>query len=237
MAENKTIAMDPKDIRLEDLERILFGEAPAIFLLETMFRTLLIYLFLLLVIRWLGKRMSGQLSINEMAVMLVLGAIVSVPMQVPGSGLAQGVLLLVCTLTFQRGMSWLGYHSRPFEKVAMGGPVMLVRDGTLELKEMKENRITRQLIFSELRQNGISCLGAVERLYLESSGIFSMYCSPEPQAGLSVYPPGDHGLWTGQDKAEGFLACKNCGETGRYKDGDACGNCGETDWTGAVTGK
>ena len=93
--------MNKDDVKLSEIQRILFGEAPIEFLWETLIRTFLIYAFLLLIIKWLGKRMSGQLSINVMAVMLVLGAIVSVPMQVPESELSQGVLLLVCALSFQ----------------------------------------------------------------------------------------------------------------------------------------
>jgi len=226
--------MNPEEIKLNDFQRILFGEAPEIFLLETLIRTLLIYSFLLLIIRWLGKRMSGQLSINEMAVMLVLGAIVSVPMQVPGSGLAQGVLLLFCTLTFQRGMSWFGYHSAGFEKLYMGKPIMLVRDGVLELAELRDNKITRQMIFSELRQNGVTSLGRVERLYLETSGIFSMYCFKKSRPGLSVFPPSDGLLWKDQPKHESLLACKNCGNIEQVEQDQNCANCNHLEWTKAV---
>lgn len=226
--------MKPSEIKLNDIQRILLGEAPAIFLVETLIRTLLIYTFLLLILRWLGKRMSGQLSINEMAVMLVLGAIVSVPMQVPGSGLAQGVLLLVCTLTFQRGMSYVGYHSQKFEEVAMGKPIILVRDGMLELEELHSNMVTRQLIFSELRHNGVSSLGAVERLYLETSGIFSMYRYEDAKPGLSVYPPEDENIFNKQEKAEDYQSCKNCGFTEKSNQQKNCNRCGENQWTSSV---
>ena len=226
--------MNPEEVKLNDFQRILFGEAPEIFLIETLIRTLLMYLFLLLIIRWLGKRMSGQLSINEMAVMLVLGAIVSVPMQLPGSGLAQGVLLLVCTLTFQRGMSWFGYKSSTFEKLYMGEPIILVRDGVFELAELRRNKITRQMIFSQLRQNGVMSLGCVERLYMETSGIFSIYCFHHAKPGLSVFPPTDHLLWTDQNKHENLMACKNCGYVEEVEAGHKCSNCTHDEWIEAV---
>lgn len=226
--------MNKDDIKLSDIQRILFGEAPIEFLVETFVRTFLIYAFLLLIIKWLGKRMSGQLSINEMAVMLVLGAIVSVPMQVPGSGLVQGVLLLVCTLSFQRGMSWMGFHSKRFEEATMGKTIMLVRDGRFELEVMEENHITRQLIFSELRSNGVSTLGQVERLYLEASGIFSLYKLSNPVPGLSVYPPIDGGLFNEQKKVDHLIACKNCGHVQHQSEIGVCGNCGKNEWSKAV---
>lgn len=94
--------MDKDQIHLSDIYRILFGEAPVQFLLEVLIRTIIIYCILLVVIRLLGKRMSGQLTSIEMAVMLTLGAIVSVPMQDPARGLLQGVLLLALVLIFQK---------------------------------------------------------------------------------------------------------------------------------------
>src|SRR5438874_3764069 len=100
--------MKKDEIHLEDIKRILFGQAPPEFLLETFIRTLIIYIVLLLVIRWLGKRMSGQLTIMEMTVMLTLGAIVAVPMQMPDRGLLQGILILLCVAGLQRGVSLLG---------------------------------------------------------------------------------------------------------------------------------
>jgi uncharacterized membrane protein YcaP (DUF421 family) len=87
--------MNKQDIHLYDLHRILFGDAPTIFILEVLIRTIITYFVLLVITRWLGKRMSGQVSITEMAIMLTLGAIVSVAMQVPESGILMAALVLL----------------------------------------------------------------------------------------------------------------------------------------------
>ena len=79
--------MKKEDIQPWDWQRILFGQAPPEFLIEVFLRTTLIYLALLVVTRALGKRMGGQLSISELAVMVTLGAIVSPAMQIPQLGL------------------------------------------------------------------------------------------------------------------------------------------------------
>ena len=95
--------MKKEEIKPWDWQRIFLGEAPAEFLLEVLIRTIVIYLVLLVVLRLLGKRMDGQLTLTEMAVMITLGAIVSVPMQIPDRGILMGVVALVCALIFQRG--------------------------------------------------------------------------------------------------------------------------------------
>src|ERR1700712_3101807 len=129
--------MKKEDIHLGDLSRLLLGEAPPVFLLEVFIRTLVVYVFLLFILRWLGKRMSGQLTIMELSVMLTLGAIVSASMQLPDHGILAGALLLLCALSFQRGISYLGIISTKFEELTQGKPGMLVKDGILQIKTME----------------------------------------------------------------------------------------------------
>jgi len=74
-------------------------------LLEAALRTLIIYLVLLLAMRLLGKRMNAQLTVAELSVMIMLGGIVSVPMQIPDRGILQGVLVLACIVALFRGIN------------------------------------------------------------------------------------------------------------------------------------
>ena len=101
--------MKKEDIRLGDWHRILIGDAPIEFLVEVFIRTTLIYALLLVVMRLLGKRMNGQLTNLELAVMLTMGAIIAPPMQLPDRGLLSGVLALCCALFFLRGTSLVGF--------------------------------------------------------------------------------------------------------------------------------
>jgi hypothetical protein len=55
--------MNRYKVHLKDVARILFGQAPPVFLLEAFIRTLATYM--LLIVRWLGKRMTGGLTLIE----------------------------------------------------------------------------------------------------------------------------------------------------------------------------
>src|SRR5206468_811332 len=146
---------------------ILFGEAPPVFMLEVFLRTIIVYLGLLVVVRLLGKRMQGQLTITEMAVMLTLGAIVSPAMQIPDKGILMGLLLLLCILIFQRSLTWINFINERIEKLTQGELITLVKDGKLNVEEMKRSRISHQQLFQVLREKSIFNLGDVERVYLE----------------------------------------------------------------------
>jgi uncharacterized membrane protein YcaP (DUF421 family) len=226
--------MKKEDIHLGDLSRLLFGEAPPIFLLEVFIRTLVVYVFLLFILRWLGKRMSGQLTIMELSVMLTLGAIVSASMQLPDHGILEGVFLLLCALSFQRGISYLGVLSSRFEKITQGKAGMLVKDGVLQLAAMKEFRISRQQVFAQLRNQKIYNLGLVDRMYLEASGMYSVFKSEQLKAGLSVMPPDDNSISSMLKERTGMMACRSCGAVKPEKDLNECHKCGCREWAKAI---
>ncbi len=230
--------MKKDEIHLNDLTRILFGQAPPEFMLEVALRTLITYFFLLIMVNLLGKRMSGQLTVMEMAVMLTLGAIVSVPMQTPDRGILQGVVLLLCAVGFQRGISYLGYRSHLIENITQGKPSLLVSNGVLELGQLREERISKQQLFAELRTKGIFNLGAVDRIYLEACGLISIYKLRSPKAGLPLYSPDDEAGDDGEDaaaqKAHEVAVCINCGTVKASAGPSACTRCYQTQFTHAV---
>jgi len=181
--------MKKEEIYLWDIKRILFGQAPPGFLIEVFIRSLIIYVAAIVLMRWLGKRMNGQLTIVEYAVMVVMGATVSVPMQIPDRGLLQGFVVMLCILLFLRGINWIAFHNGRFEKLVQGEASILIKDGVLNLKELNRTKISQQQVFEMLRAKQIYHLGKVKRLYLEACGIFSVYQEEQPKPGLPLSLP------------------------------------------------
>jgi len=227
--------MKASDIKLGDWQRILVGNVSPLFLIEVFFRTLIVYLFLLTVVRLLGKRMSGQLTIMEMTVMITLGAIVSIPMQTPQSGILQGLLILVLALLIHRGINYLGFFNPELEKVVQGEPTVLVKNGVLQLKEMTDVRVTRQQLFAELRSKKIVQLGSLKRVYLEPAGFFSIIKAKKESPGLSVYPEIDHSILKSIKLAEPVrMVCTNCGTLNRDQHFGKCENCQQENYINAI---
>jgi uncharacterized membrane protein YcaP (DUF421 family) len=228
--------MQKEDIFLTDWKRILFGSAPPMFMVEVLIRTLVIYLGLILIVRLLGKRMTGQITITEMAVMVTLGAIIAVPMQVPDHGIILGLFILGCALGFQRGLNWLTSRSARFETVVQDQVGVLVEDGVLQLEEMNKARVSREQLFAVLRNRNVRHLGKIRRLYLESCGLFSLYHRTEEVAGLSLLPDSDPAAReVEQPGPAGQRACGHCGwvmpTVGKN---ERCPNCDAQRWQQAV---
>lgn len=228
--------MKKEEIQPWDWQRILFGQAPAEFLLEVFIRTVLIYLVLLLVLRILGKRMDGQLTLTEMSVMVTLGAIVSVPMQIPDRGLLMGVVALSCVLAFQRGWNWLTVKNEAIEKISQGTHSILVKDGIIQLDELQKTALSKQHLFAALRQKMVFNLGSVKRVYFEACGIFSIYMNGNNTPGLPVFPSSEVEVMKSQAKIVNDLrACKSCGNIANISEAEKpCKVCRAGDWMEAV---
>ncbi len=227
--------MKKQEIYFGDLNRWLFGQAPPEFMIEVLIRTVLIFLFLLLIVRLMGSRMSGQITLTEFAVMITLGAIVSPAMQLPDRGLLFGVVGLICALAFQRGINLIAFRKENVEKLTQGVMSLLIRDGKLDLQELKKTTITKQQLYSMLREKKIYNLGKVERAYLEACGVLSVYVAKESKPGLATLPKDDPAVLDLQQQVDsGMMACANCGQVQKADNtADLCKECKSKDWTEA----
>lgn len=231
--------MKKEEVHWADWHRILLGTAPDQFLLEVLIRTIIMYLFLLVTLRLLGKRMGGQLTISELAVMLTLGAIISVPMQIPERGLLQGLLVLICALVFERGINYLAVKNHHIEEILQGHESLLVKNGVMVADELTAMKISREQMMALLRNRKIYNLGEVQRVYIEACGLFSVYKYPSPKPGLALLPPDDEAAGTELSVNEELLVCCQCGNPVKdvKESNQPCNNCGANQWTLAVINK
>ncbi len=227
--------MDKSAYHLWDLHRILFGNAPAEFLIEILFRTAVTYFFLLVIVAWLGKRMSGKVTITELAVVIMLGAIVAPPMETPERGIVQGVVILTLVLFMHRTVTSISLYPKA-QKIIQGRLDICIKDGVVDIGVIRRIRISRAQLFSVLRLNRVYNLGQVERLYIEANGKFSIFLAEHHRPGLSVLPDGDKQVHDIQQHPDPSLqACTSCGTTvdpARAK--QPCPHCGNTSWDNAV---
>lgn len=227
--------MKKEEIHLGDWHRLFIGNNPGEFLLEVAIRTLIIYLFLLLMMRFMGKRMNAQLNVVELSVMVMLGAIVAVGIQLPDRGILHSIMTLGLVLALYRGSNWLAFKNRRAEYLLQGDLQQVVANGEMDLAAMSQVRLSREQLFAQLRKAKIQHLGQVKRVYMEANGEFSIYQQQPPQPGLSVIPDKDKALHHAEPTDMQHQACERCGHTepaGQHPRN--CPRCGSATWTKAV---
>lgn len=213
-----------------DPRRLLIGKTPPLFLLEIVVRAVFIYVVLLIAVRLMGKRVAGQLSLSELAVIVTLGAAIGVPIEVPEHGMLPAAIVLTVAIVYQRAIGWLSFKHRRVELLTQGDLVVLARDGQLNLPVMRKSGLSRERLFAAMREKGIEQLGEVRRFYFETSGAFSIYRSTSPVPGLSIVPPDHPGL----QPRDGQAACMSCGRVeDKERHVTKCPDCGNQTWAEA----
>jgi hypothetical protein len=228
--------MKKEDIHLSDWLRILVGDVPGSFYIELVFRAALIYLILMIAMRFMGKRMSGLLSRNEMVAMVSLAAAVGTPLTSPDRGLLPAVVIAIIVVSVERWMSGKIFANERFERYAIGKLDILVSDAVIDLEILKKVRISRERLMAQLRGSGVKQLGSVKRFYMESSGSFTIIKNEEPNEGLLILPDWDLEFCQRLKKSETQVACCTCGLLHPI-DTDPntkCPHCGRATWTMAV---
>jgi uncharacterized membrane protein YcaP (DUF421 family) len=228
--------MESDQIHTLDPKRLLFGDAPATFLLEIAVRAFVTYLILLIAARLMGKRVAGQMSVLELTVIVTLGAAIGVPLEAPDRGLLPAVLVLAIATGYQRLVGYLTFKKRRAVTVLEGEPYALVRDGVLQLDVMKRASISRERIFAMLRSQQLLQLGQVKRAYLEAGGQLSVYLDEQPAPGLCLLPEEDREAYERQFGDTERFACRSCGTVIAERTGPErpCPACHQQGWEQSV---
>ncbi len=228
--------MKKEDIHFGDWHRWIFGTTPPAFTWEVAIRAALIFIIMLAFVRWLGRRMKGQISASELAVVLTLGAIIAAPMQKATAGLLPSIVVLLAVLGMHRFMNWLAFKYRKVEIAEQGKMAMLVRDGCLDLKQMHTYALSQEQLFGLLRNESIAQLGELRRVYMEANGRLSLYKLAEPRPGLSVLPHDDYPPAAVTGPAHDLEVCGTCGHVPSPTEhaGTRCSNCGYQNWLPAT---
>ena len=85
--------MDASNLSVFDWHRLFIGDLTPWFLAEVAFRTVFMFGWLLLMIRWIGKRGAGQFSILELSIIVALGSAAGDPMFYPEVPLLHAMLV------------------------------------------------------------------------------------------------------------------------------------------------
>lgn len=130
-----------------DLYRMVFGDHSLLFLFEIAVRTLIIYAYTLLLLRWVGHRAVGQLSMVEFLLVIALGSAVGDAMFYPEVPLIHAMLVISVVVIFDKLIDIAGTRSQKIEKLIGGQPVELARNGIINPRSLDDVGLSRQELF------------------------------------------------------------------------------------------
>ncbi|AZI36318.1 hypothetical protein NT2_12_01490 [Caenibius tardaugens NBRC 16725] len=141
--------------------------------MDIVIRATVMFTFLYVLLRLLGKRELGQLTPFELVVMIVMGDLIQQGVTHNDFSLT-GAILAVSTFAFLGlVLSWLTYLSPKAEKLLDGEPRVIICEGELIRDNLRRDRITLAEVESEMRLAGIARLADVAWAILEPQGKIS----------------------------------------------------------------
>ena len=138
--------------------------------MDTVLRVAVIYLFVLVGLRILGKREFGQLSPLELVSLLMIPEIVSQALTGNDYSLTTGLTALSTLLVLVFFTSLLVQRFERVERVIAGEPTVLVHDGEFVAEAMNRMRVTSDEVFTEMHKAGLQRLQDVKWAMLEPDG-------------------------------------------------------------------
>jgi len=222
-----------------DLGRMVFGDEPPLFLAEIAVRTIIIYVYTLLLIRWIGSRSIAQLSLVEFLLVIALGSAVGDAMFYPDVPLLHCMMVITIVVLLDKALGYAVSRNARLEDLIEGKSVEVVRDGLIRHRALKTLNFGHDELFEQLRLNEIVQLGQVRAAYVETNGLVSVVKVPKREAprGLPIEPPWDvrqpKQLIAGDTVVGGTFGCRQCGLVELVEKGNVlppCPNCGGAIW-------
>jgi uncharacterized membrane protein YcaP (DUF421 family) len=143
-------------------------------LVEVAFRTAVVYVFLVLGLRLGGKREIGQLGILDLIVLLVIADAVQNAMVGENTTLWGGLVAAGTLLLLDKGLKAVAERSRRVKGLLEGEPRLLIRDGQLLERAMREEGIDLADLEMAIRSHGEAKVGDVGLAVLERDGTISI---------------------------------------------------------------
>jgi len=226
-----------EDFSVFDWSRLLIGEElPYLFLLEVAFRSLVMFVTVLFVLRLIGKRGIKQLSVFSLALIITLGPAAGDPMFYYQVGLLPALVVFLIIISLYKGITFLSEKSERIEKFVEGEPVQLIENGRIKTDNFNKEPIAHDEFFAQLRLKNVDHLGQVNKAYIEISGELSVFYYAEDQVlwGLPILPDRlDCSPELPKTSSPSFnFACAYCGTIADKEayGSNHCGQCGKAKW-------
>lgn len=148
----------------------------------TLLRAIIIYIFITVAMRVMGKRQIGELNPQELVITILISAVATVPLENNGMPLANSLIPIAIFISFEIINSTLSMKSIKFRSMIKGKPRFIIKDGEIRQNELTKLRFTIDDLTDAIRQAGVFDISEVANAIVETNGTVSVQkkaeCSP-----------------------------------------------------------
>ena len=143
--------------------------------MEIVVRTLVVFLFLWVVTRAVGRSSLGELSTFQLLLYVTMGDLVQQAITQQDYSVTAAVLAVGTFAVLTVMLSWASWRWRRVRPVIDGVPLVIVKDGEPMMTALRNERMSLDDLYVQARQQGIHKLGEIDMAILETDGKVSFF--------------------------------------------------------------
>jgi uncharacterized membrane protein YcaP (DUF421 family) len=141
---------------------------------ELILRAAIIYAFVFVLLRMLGKKHVGEMAPFDLVILLILSEAVQNALVADEKSVTGGLVVAGTLFGISQLMGYVTWKSKRAERLLDGAPRVLVRHGKIDRAAMAAEQITHAELLEALRQGGCTTLTKVRYAVLENDGAITI---------------------------------------------------------------
>ncbi|MBR5438326.1 MAG: DUF421 domain-containing protein [Clostridia bacterium] len=137
-------------------------------------RGLIIYVTVIFAVRLMGKRQIGELQPGELVVTILLSQVASIPLESPEVPLLSVLSIIFLLIGLEILCAVAGMKIKGFRNLIQGNPILIIREGKIDQKQLKNVRYSVEDLLEALRLKDIFDISQVQFAYIETNGSISV---------------------------------------------------------------
>ena len=146
---------------------------PSLHIGEIVLRGSVVYLFLFVLLRVL-RRGAGTIGISDLLVVVLIADAAQNAMASEYKSITEGLILVTTILFWDYFVDWLGYRVPPIRPLLRPAPLLLIKEGRIQRRNLKKEMITEEELIEHLRLQGVEKIAEVKESYMEGDGHISV---------------------------------------------------------------
>ena len=143
-------------------------------------RTVIVYLLIICALRLMGKKQLGELQPSELVTTIMVSNIATLSLEDSSTPMIVGIIpifMIVCLDVF---MSYIAMKNNRIRKAISGSPKVIVHNGQVDQRQLKELRYTVDDLIESMRTEGIFDIAQVQYAIVETTGEISFFQKEQP---------------------------------------------------------
>ena len=151
--------------------------------LIVLYRTVLFYIIITVLYRFMGKREVGQLGIVDLIVSILIAELAAISIDKRDESVFLAIIPMVVLVLIQIGMAYYSLKNNKVRDAFDGTPSVMINKGKINFKEMVKQRYNIDDLLTQLREQHVRSIDEVDYAVLETSGKLSVFTKKNQKFG------------------------------------------------------